>query len=287
MRLGNGCIWQENANIYFGRAREYKNRLIELCENNPDVLRLDKQRLSLRGILSVDNAGRIEVPPKYKDKLNVIHTEAYNNLMNRLNRNNVDFLNVKKLRNKLSIDKIIERLAGGDMTSGSCASVGLAYVGNRNGLDVLDFRGGASQQFFSSRFNLDELTRILPEDSVMTSVARSYITSGNRLLQQVEQGREYYFVCGRHASIVRRNEDNVLQYLELQSSTRSGWTDFNANPRHTLSTRFGCRNTTGRDVTGFMVDVESFQDNEEFREILGYINTNASDQRRGASGYAK
>lgn len=287
MRLGNGCIWQENANIYFGRAREYKNRLIELCENNPDVLRLDKQRLSLRGILSVDNAGRIEVPPKYKDKLNVIHTEAYNNLMNRLNRNNVDFLNVKKLRNKLSIDKIIERLAGGDMTSGSCASVGLAYVGNRNGLDVLDFRGGASQQFFSSRFNLDELTRILPEDSVMTSVARSYITSGNRLLQQVEQGREYYFVCGRHASIVRRNEDNVLQYLELQSSTRSGWTDFNANPRHTLSTRFGCRNTTGRDVTGFMVDVESFQDNEEFMEILGYINTNASEQRRGASGYAK
>ena len=287
MRLGNGCIWQENADVYFGRAREYKNRLIELCENNSDVLRLDKQRLSLRGILSVDNAGRIEVPPKYKDKLNVIHTEAYNNLINRLNRNNVDFLKVKKLRNKLSIDKIIERLAGGDMTSGSCASVGLAYVGNRNGLDVLDFRGGASQQFFSSRFNLDELTRILPEDSVMTSVARSYITSGNRLLQQVEQGREYYFVCGRHASIVRRNEDNVLQYLELQSSTRSGWTDFNANPRHTLSTRFGCRNTTGRDVTGFMIDVESFQDNEEFREILGYINTNASEQRRGASGYAK
>ena len=65
MRLGNGCIWQENADVYFGRAREYKNRLIELCENNSDVLRLDKQRLSLRGILSVDNAGRIEVPPKY------------------------------------------------------------------------------------------------------------------------------------------------------------------------------------------------------------------------------
>ena len=65
MRMGNGCLDQQNADIYFNRAREYKNRLIELCENNPDVLRLDKQRLSLRGILSVDNAGRIEVPPKY------------------------------------------------------------------------------------------------------------------------------------------------------------------------------------------------------------------------------
>ena len=68
MRMGNGCIWKENADVYFGRAREYKNRLIELCENNPDVLRLDKQRLSLRGILSVDNAGRIEVQPKYQGK---------------------------------------------------------------------------------------------------------------------------------------------------------------------------------------------------------------------------
>ena len=65
MRMGNGCLDQQNADVYFGRAREYKNRLIELCDSNPDVLRLDKQRLSLRGILSVDNAGRIEVPPKY------------------------------------------------------------------------------------------------------------------------------------------------------------------------------------------------------------------------------
>ena len=65
MRMGNGCLDQQNADIYFNRASQYKNKLIELCENNSDVLRLDKQRLSLRGILSVDNAGRIEVPPKY------------------------------------------------------------------------------------------------------------------------------------------------------------------------------------------------------------------------------
>ena len=65
MRMGNGCLDQQNADIYFNRASQYKNKLIELCDNNSDVLRLDKQRLSLRGILSVDNAGRIEVPPKY------------------------------------------------------------------------------------------------------------------------------------------------------------------------------------------------------------------------------
>ena len=65
MRMGNGCLDQQNVDIYFNRASQYKNKLIELCDNNSDVLRLDKQRLSLRGILSVDNAGRIEVQPKY------------------------------------------------------------------------------------------------------------------------------------------------------------------------------------------------------------------------------
>ena len=65
MRMGNGCLDQQDADVYFSRASQYKNKLIELCGNNSDVLRMDKQRLSLRGILSVDNAGRIEVPPKY------------------------------------------------------------------------------------------------------------------------------------------------------------------------------------------------------------------------------
>ena len=69
--MGNGCLDQQNADIYFNRASQYKNKLIELCDNNSDVLRLDKQRLSLRGILSVDNAGRIEVQPKYKGEPNI------------------------------------------------------------------------------------------------------------------------------------------------------------------------------------------------------------------------
>lgn len=61
MRMGNGCLDQADAKKYFERASQYKNKLIELCENNADVLRLDKARLSLRGILSVDNVGRISI----------------------------------------------------------------------------------------------------------------------------------------------------------------------------------------------------------------------------------
>lgn len=71
MRMGNGCLDQDNANMYFGRAREYKNKLIDLCDNNEDVLRLDKARLSLRGILSVDNVGRLTIIPKANKKANM------------------------------------------------------------------------------------------------------------------------------------------------------------------------------------------------------------------------
>ena len=92
-------------------------------------------------------------------------------------------------------DAIIEKIAGGDLTGGSCASLGFAYAGNKNGLDVRDFRGGESQDFFSFKYNLDDFIRILPEDSIKREVARSSITAGNKLLKKVETGKEYYFYC--------------------------------------------------------------------------------------------
>ena len=79
--MGNGCLDQDNAQKYFVRAREYKNKLIELCDNNPDVLRLDKARLSLRGVLSVDNVGRLSITPKANKNANMSHTQAYNDII--------------------------------------------------------------------------------------------------------------------------------------------------------------------------------------------------------------
>lgn len=303
MRLGNGCLDKTDAQIYFERASQYKNKLIELCDNNDDVLRYDKARLSLRGVLSVDNVGRLSITPqaiktRIRGKINskkehIVHTESYNKIMDRIKlinsktNNDIEYKEVKKLKNKLSENAIIEKLGGGDMTKGSCASVGLAYAGNKNGLDVTDFRGGESQGFFSSRYNLEEIANIFKEDYVKREVARSYITSGNKLLKQVEKGKEYYFACGRHAAIVRRTDDNILQYLELQSRSRNGWKNFDGNPRYDLSTRFGNKSSEGRDVSSFMIDIEAFKDNEEISDILGYINTATDKQVKGEGGYAK
>lgn len=90
MRLAKGCMDSDTADKYYGKANICKNKLIELCDNNSDVLRLDKARISLRGVLSVDNAGRISIKPAsvdYKklgiDNEKIINTN--NQFMERLN----------------------------------------------------------------------------------------------------------------------------------------------------------------------------------------------------------
>lgn len=217
----------------------------------------------------------------------VKHSEVYNELKKNLDKLGVEFRPATKHSKQPSEEDIIGMIAGADKTTGSCASLGLAYIGQKNGLNILDFRGGESQSFFSMKTNLDSIMKFVPEENVKKSVARSYITSGNKLLQQVEIGKEYYFYCGRHAAIVRKTSEGQLQYLELQSARNNGWQNFNGNPRYTLSTRFGCTQSAGRDVSGVMVDIEAFRGSVDLKALLGYINTAEDKQKKGVGGYAK
>ena len=199
----------------------------------------------------------------------------------------VDYSEVKKHKAPLSEEEIIKALAGGDMTKGSCASLGLAYMGQKGGMNVLDFRDGASRDFFSTTFNLETISR-LPGVKTIRETAKSAVTACNKLLKHVEVGKEYYFVGGRHAAIVKKNEESgKYQFLELQSAARSGWTDFDGNPRYTFSHRFGDYRMGGFDVEAFMIDVDSFKDSDDLRYLLGYINTAEDKQRKGQRGTIK
>lgn len=206
------------------------------------------------------------------------------NIVDRLDENGVVCRAVKKHAKALTESEIISALAGGDLTQGSCASLGLAYMGQKGGWNVLDFRDGSSRSFFANRFNLDEVSR-LPGLRVHREIARSSTTAGNRLLKHVEAGKEYYLVTGRHAAIVRKLDDGTLQYLELQSAQYSGWHNFDGNPRYTFKQRFG--ETSGYDVEAFMIEVDSFKDSDDLRQLLGYINTAEDKQRKGGHGTIK
>lgn len=180
---------------------------------------------------------------------------------------------------------IIEKLGGGDKTSGSCSSVAFAYVGNKNGLDVTDFRGGGSQMIFSRSGNIEQIIKMVGGE---IATDNSDFKSANALLRLMEEGKEYYLGAGKHAAIVRL-KDGHYEYLELQSATKNGWHPLDDS---VLKNRFGCAKThkLGRDkfqVPSYMAEVESFKDNREFRELLGYINTQTDKQQKGAGGYAK
>lgn len=192
---------------------------------------------------------------------------------------------VKKAEKILSSEDIINKISGGDKTKGSCSSLALTYAGNKAGFDVEDFRGGGSQEFFSRNGNIRQ---IVEKAGGVTESQPSDLKSGSTLLLTLEEGKEYYFACGRHAAIVRKNE-GVIEYLELQSSKENGWKPFG---KDTLKTRFGAKRSHtfyGRkyNVESVLLDIEKLKNDPRFNELLEYINTAAGEQKKGVSGGIK
>ena len=191
----------------------------------------------------------------------------------------------KKLQTPLSGDQIWRKLAGGDKTKGSCASVALAYIANKHGFDVLDFRGGASQNLFSKGYILREIGKL-------PGMKTKYIVSTNAgdtavELRKLPIGKEYYFVTGKHAAIVRRTQNGV-EYLEMQSQYDSGWTSFGGTVAETtnkLLKRFGAAQYFGDEM--MLIDVDSFKGSKEFEKLVGYLNTKDKQQKKGVGGDVK
>ncbi len=257
---------------YFGLDKskdfeDFKKKYLKL-PNNADTIRVTKV---------------LNTPVKSKE-------EHYDALLKKLETMKVDYNPVKNHTTQLTDEEIVSVLSGGDNTSGSCASVGLAYIGQRQGWDILDFRGGDSQEFFSNGLNLYGLS-CADGIKVLKADGKSSMTVGNRLLKQCEVGKEYYLCVGRHASIVRKLDDGTLQYLELQSASKSGWTNFDGNPRYTLGSRFGCTTKSNYGVSSkydFMIDInDSDFATDDFRSLLGFINTAEDMQRKGKYGTIK
>lgn len=232
-----------------------------------------------------ENADTMEVPKG--------HSEAYESLMEGLKVNKVTCREVKDLGKPLTSDEIIDRLAGGDKTKGSCSSLGFAYIGNKAGFDVLDFRGGSSQSFFSMNSNIKKMLD-LPNVKGEILKVKKEASDTAKIIRDLELNKEYYMSVGRHASIIRNTEDG-LQYLELQSAIKNGWMPFDkyGSIVTTLQKRFGCRKTVDRfagkvwekDVV--LMEVDSFKANSEFKELLGYINTATDKQKKGVTGSVK
>ena len=199
----------------------------------------------------------------------------------------VEYNEVKKLQKELTTEEIIKKLGGGDQTKGSCSSLAFAYIGNRNGYDVLDFRGGISTEIFATTRNIVEIANLDGIESKVIKRANDY-NAVKELLTFVEEKKEYYLETGKHAAIIRIG-NRGFEYLELQSETENGFKKLDSS---VLKTRFGCQASYSVggikfEKSNVLIDVDSCKNSEEFKNLLGYINTAKDKQNKGEGGYAK
>lgn len=218
-------------------------------------------------------------------------TEKGQEIVDALKANNIVKNDVSTLPEKLTTQQIIDRVGGGDNTKGSCVSCAWAYAGNKGGYDVLDFRGGDSRSFFARRSN----TKLVAElDGVksFTATSANDFTAVHQLFKNMEEGKEYVLTAGSHGSVIRL-KDGVREYLELQcgqtTGYTNGWHELNDN---TLKWRFRCKRSHSKygmkyEKTNYLIDIETLSRNNDFVDILGYINTAASDQQKSIHGSIK
>lgn len=187
---------------------------------------------------------------------------------------------VRSLSGEATLDSIVKRVGGGDKTAGSCASLCLAFVGNRCGLSVRDFRGGQSQTTFSLRTTWDKIN-----DAVggVKEVGKNDYELSNKLLATMSDGKEYILITGGHAAVVRKTAGGY-EYLELRSATSNGYKKLDDD---VLKHRFSARKRTQYTSSTFLIELDKFKEISDLRAMLGYVNTAASKQMKGKGGSAK
>lgn len=227
----------------------------------------DNEKLILDGGVVVNaNATTAKGTPK-------MQPTKLDDVFARIDKEGIEYREVKPFTTQPTDTELIERIGGGDKTSGSCASLAFAFAANKGGLDVLDFRGGKSLDYFSKFTNLMQICDKVGGYS-------SFSTTGIQLMKQTQPGKLYYLVYAQHAAIVRQVGKGKYEFLELQHSTSNGWKPLDSR---VFSWRFG---GSGRQF-GLLMDIELLQRDSGFQKMVGYINTAQADQRKGMSGTIK
>lgn len=212
-------------------------------------------------------------------------TNELDSVIETLEKIKIAYNEVKTLEKELSESDIVSRVGGGDLTKGSCSSLAFTYAGNKGGLDVLDFRDGESRKQFSTRSVIMEVAEKV--GGVVVEELSDF-TATNELLKHTKEGKEYYFACAAHAAIIRKTAKGY-EYLELQSATSNGFKPLSTD---ILKRRFGAKRSRSHyghkyKSTSCLIDIDLLNGSVGFKKMLGYINTNEKDQKKGARGTMK
>lgn len=237
----------------------------------------------------IDNKDNILKKDVKSDTINKKEDSQGAELKEICEKNEVEYISPQEFKIQPTTNEIIERLSGGDKTKGSCSSLAFAYVGNKSGLDVLDFRDGNSRRVFSQNTYIAKIAKLSGVESYIVRNINDF-KAVSELLEKTVEGKEYYLATGNHAAIIRQNKLKY-EFLELQSyNTKENV--FKELDNKSLRKRFKCRRSRslfGEKVESqsILIEVDSLGKNEDFRDLLGYINTMEDKQMKGVDGYAK
>ena len=221
------------------------------------------------------------------EKTSTVEKVEKGEVLKALEESNIERLPFEEFKQMPTVDEIIERVGGGDMTKGSCSSLAFCYAGNRGKYKVLDFRDGASREFFSKNGNILKIANLEGVESLIEKEYNDFVAV-NKLLYYTVKNKEYYLSTGQHAAIIRRL-DKGFEYLELQSATDNG---FKKLTKDVLKKRFKCQKShtisgIKAKMSSALIDIETLAKNAEFKEMLEYINTDIKKQKKGIKGFAK
>lgn len=266
------------------------NACVTKCGSTVDVAKLKaliaEKRTTVRNAVVITRDIQNEIK-EIERKWNELQNGKLETISNDCKTQGIDYRDVEMHKEKLSADDIIKHISGGDTTTGSCSSMAFTFAANMGGMDVLDYRGGKSCDFFSRASNICSIA-----EKVGGVVNKNYndFTNAKQLLATTLTNKYYYFTCGKHATIVRKTEKGY-EYLELQnaSAERNGWHEltterlknrFGAQKSHTM---FGSKYETKECI----IDIDLLIKDAGFRKMMGYINTASGEQKKGTQGGEK
>lgn len=225
-----------------------------------------------------DNDGNEVVPIKAATTFDydtvVSSNEPLKKVTSDLSAKGIEYNEPKVKSKPMTENEIIKEIAQDDNTDGdgSCTSACFAYIGQKYGLDVNDFRGGESTSGIAD--NGRDIVNICSNNGCLQNMLTSepLRTALATLDRITDTSKEYCFNAGGHTAIVRKNKQTgELQYLELQNKSNRGWHDFGKDRSETLVKRFGCVRKMDKYSHSFLVEIDKLQ-NDKFRAVLGYLH---------------
>lgn len=272
----------------WSKIEEWRNAIA----TDEEVLWQQREDLKLRK--EEIRANRKEIRRKQDENARKLDTNNEAKIVDEASSRGVEYKAPERFTTQPSVNEIVSRLGGGDETQGSCASLGFCYIGQKNGIDVLDFRDGESRTMFAR--DCCGILRGIAEETgkpLLTEFANSGTGGAIRLLKQCEPGKEYYFVVGRHAAIVRKADDH-FEYMELQSRYENGWKwlgfkesdpDNRTYLDKAFKNRFGCSSHINGEA--MMMDINDMKDSKVLQRSYGYMNTAVDKQHKGDTGHER